>query len=250
MSATNGFYLKLRTKDASLDIRESINLESSFYDLLKRVSNAAGIQISNLKILSGFPRKALVFPATETLQKCGIKCGDTLFVAEEENFNATSIPTRAAQSQTVASGAAVQSCSEPSASVSRKPAKAESPISASVKPAKVESPTSASVKPTKAEPSISASVKPKADPASVSAKPTQAKPLPTCAKPAPAESPPVKPAPPSATVTQPESQSHITDIDQRNGVCGILMKKVVPSDNSCLFTSFEFVVSGIVLIRF
>jgi len=249
MSATNGFYLKLRTKDASLDIRDSINLESSFSDLLKRVSNAAGIRISNLKILSGFPRKPLVFPATETLQKCGIKCGDTLFVAEEENFNATSIPTRAAQSQSEASGAAVQSCAEPPASVSRKPAKAE-PSIASVKPAKAESPIGASVKPAKAEPPTSTSVKPEADPASVSAKPTQAKPLPTCAKPAPSESPPVKPAPPPETVAHPESQSHITDIDQRNGVCGILMKKVVPSDNSCLFTSFEFVVSGIVLIPF
>lgn len=160
MSTANGFYLKLRTKDSNLEIRNSINAHSSFIDLLNSVSNAAGIQVSNLKILSGFPRKALVFPASESLEKCGIKSGDTLFVAEEENFNSA---TPAAPSVT----------SVPSASLS---------------------------------PSI---------------------PVPTA---------------------QVEPKSHITDIQQRNGVCGILMKKVVPSDNSCLFTSFEFVVSGIISV--
>lgn len=157
MSTANGFYLKLRTKDNNLEIRNSINADSSFQDLLKSISNAAGIQMSNLKILSGFPRKALVFPSSETLEKCGIKCGDTLFVTEEENFNSLA-PTASA-------------------------------------------------------------------PASLTQTPTT----------------PVLPAPQ-------EPKTHITDIQQRNGVSGILMKKVVPSDNSCLFTSFEFVVSGIVFV--
>lgn len=159
MSTANGFYLKLRTKDNNLEIRNSINAHSSFLDLLKSVSSAAGIQVSNLKILTGFPRKALVFPSSETLEKCGIKCGDTLFVVEEENFNSVT-------------------------------------------------------------------------------------PTPTPSVPSALLSP--NPSTPMLPTAQVEPKSHITDMQQRNGVCGILMKKVVPSDNSCLFTSFEFVVSGIV----
>lgn len=37
---------------------------------------------------------------------------------------------------------------------------------------------------------------------------------------------------------------HILDNDERKGLRGVLLKKVVPSDNSCLFTSIHFVVSG------
>lgn len=40
------------------------------------------------------------------------------------------------------------------------------------------------------------------------------------------------------------ARNHITDSSNFNDCPGILMKMVVPSDNSCLFTSIGFVLSG------
>lgn len=41
-----------------------------------------------------------------------------------------------------------------------------------------------------------------------------------------------------------ESRPHISDTENFMNIPGILMKKIVPADNSCLFTSVGYVISG------
>lgn len=83
----NEFYLKLKTKDEHIELRNSVNESISLAELQKKISEVSNIKILNLKILFGYPRKPLNFPLEQSLEKCGIKCGDTLFVEEEENYN-------------------------------------------------------------------------------------------------------------------------------------------------------------------
>ena len=41
-----------------------------------------------------------------------------------------------------------------------------------------------------------------------------------------------------------QERSHISNENERMNMIGILLKKDVPADNSCLFSSLEFVISG------
>lgn len=43
---------------------------------------------------------------------------------------------------------------------------------------------------------------------------------------------------------KPESRSHIVDSEGFNDIPGVLIKKIVPADNSCLFTSVGYVLNG------
>lgn len=43
---------------------------------------------------------------------------------------------------------------------------------------------------------------------------------------------------------KPESRSHIVDSEGFTDASGVLIKKIVPADNSCLFTSVGYVLNG------
>lgn len=141
------FYVKLKTKDKNLELRTSISASLSLKELKQKIAEVTSIPASNLKIFFGYPRKLLNCPSSESIDKCGIKNGDTLFIEEEERKGVNSKEENDPVPQPVASGSS-------------------------------------------------------------------------------------------------NSVTHITDDNERVGVKGILLKKDVPSDNSCLFTSLEFVLSG------
>ncbi len=141
----NEFYLKLKTKDKNFELRNTLQIRSNLEELRRKISEVTAIPDSNLKILFGYPRKPLGDVYTQTLEECGIKCGDTLFVEEKE--------------------------------------------------------------------------------------------------PGPSTMEDVTYGPFNAPVAS-DTLLHITDTAERNGAKGIFLKKEVPSDNSCLFTSINFVLSG------
>ncbi|XP_065218474.1 ubiquitin thioesterase OTU1 [Planococcus citri] len=154
MTSSN-FSLKVKTKDRNIEIKDSLSLETKLTELQNIISEAAGIASSNLKVLFGYPRKALNFGEFDNIKQAGIKPGDTLFVEESTGAGKAS-------TQSTASG-------QDSSNV----------LTSSDTPKNISN----------------------------------------------------------------EQKSHISDVMPRE-VKGILLKKEVPSDNSCLFTSLAFVLSG------
>lgn len=147
MASDNTFHLKLKTKDKNFELKdEQLRADTSMAELRGKISQVTGIPKSLLRVLHGYPRKAIQFSDTVSIEKCDIKCGDTLLVEESAT------------------------CSEEAAAVDSVP----------------------------------------------------------------------KSVPPAPSIRK----QHVATDNSLREMRGIFLKKEVPSDNSCLFTSLGFVLSG------
>lgn len=79
------FYIKLKTKERNLELRNGLNCDISLKELKQKIAEFTNIPESKIKVFSGYPRKQLNFSLSESLEENGIKCGDTLFVEENED---------------------------------------------------------------------------------------------------------------------------------------------------------------------
>lgn len=79
------FYIKLKTKERNLELRSGLSCDISLKELKQKIAEFTNIPESKIKVFSGYPRKQLDFSLSESLEENGIKCGDTLFVEENED---------------------------------------------------------------------------------------------------------------------------------------------------------------------
>lgn len=79
------FFIRVKTNEQNLKLSDSITPISPLRDLKRILCNT--FEYSNVKILNGFPPKVINSPDAQTLDECGIKKGDTLYVEPCQDQN-------------------------------------------------------------------------------------------------------------------------------------------------------------------